>query len=65
MLLNSRYTGRWCGTKLRMKGDRHLYIITAYRVCKQHSASVGPETAYRQQELLLALEGFSKPDPRK
>ena len=65
MLLNSRNMGRWCGTKLRMKGDRHLYIITAYRVCKQHSASVGPETAYRQQELLLALEGFSKPDPRK
>ena len=57
--------GRWCGTKVRLKGDRHVYIITASRVCYQHSASIGPETAYRQQQLLLALQGFVTPDPRK
>ena len=60
-----RNMGRWCGVKLRLKGDRHLYLITAYRVCQQSSAHIGPETAYRQQELMLALEGFVSPDPRK
>ena len=57
--------GRWCGTKVRLKGDRHLYIITAYRVCNQHNASIGPETAYRQQAFMLALDGFITTDPRK
>lgn len=57
--------GRWCGIKLRLKGDRYLYIVTAYRVCNQHSASIGPETAYRQQEFMLAIDGLEKPDPRK
>lgn len=60
-----RNMGRWCGIKLRLKSDCHLYLITAYRVCNQSSAHIGPETAYRQQELLLALEGIVNPDPRK
>lgn len=60
-----RNMGRWCGIKLRLKGARHLYLITAYRVCKQSSAHIGPETTYRQQELMLALEGFGNPDPRR
>lgn len=60
-----RNMGRWCGIKLRLKGDRHLYLITAYRVCQQSSAHIGPETAYLQQEYMLSLEGFVSPDPRK
>lgn len=42
-----RNMGRWCGIKIRLKGERHLYLITAYRVFNQNSASIGPETAYR------------------
>ena len=30
-----RQLGRWCGVKLRLKHGRHLYLITAYRVCDQ------------------------------
>jgi hypothetical protein len=57
--------GRWCGIKMRLKGERYIYIITAYRVCNQQSSSIGPETAFRQQQLLLALDSFVNPDPRK
>lgn len=60
-----RHMGRWCGIKMRLKGERYIYIITAYRVCNQHSSSIGPETAFRQQQLLLTLDSFVNPDPRK
>jgi hypothetical protein len=56
---------RWTGFKLRLKNGRNLFIITAYRVCSQTSSSIGPETAYNQQKLNLALAGLINPDPRK
>jgi hypothetical protein len=30
-----RNMGRWFGVKLRLHGERHLYLVTAYRVCQQ------------------------------
>lgn len=61
-----RRMGRWCGVKLRMKCERHLYIISdAYRVCVQQASKIGVDTAYNQQKLMLSLEGMKSPDPRK
>jgi hypothetical protein len=60
-----RNMGRWCGVKLRMKNNRTLYYITAYRVCNQNSNTIGVETAYNQQRFMLSQLGFDNPDPRK
>lgn len=60
-----RQLGRWCGVKIRLKHGRHLYIITAYRVCAQSTTQIGVETAYNQQYHLLSMEGIDHPDPRK
>jgi hypothetical protein len=60
-----RNMGRCFGVKLRLRGERHLHLVTSYRVCQQSRAHIGPETVFRQQELLQALDGFVNPDPRK
>lgn len=57
--------GRWCGTKIRLRNDRHLYIICAYRVCEQSINQIGVETAYGQQHYMMALENIQNSDPRK
>lgn len=62
---DSRRMGRWSGYKLRLKHDRFLVIISAYRVCAQTKTSTGVETAYRQQDFMLSNEGMANPDPRK
>lgn len=38
-----RNMGRWFGVKLRLHGERYLYLVTAYRVCQQSRAHIGPE----------------------
>jgi hypothetical protein len=55
--------GRWCGTKLRLKHDRSLYFISAYRVCNQCISQVGIEMAFGQQHYILSMEGFTNPKP--
>ena len=60
-----RNMGRWFRVKLRLHGERHLYLVTACLVCQQSRAHIGPETVFRKQELLIALDGFVNPDPRK
>jgi hypothetical protein len=62
---DTRRMGRWCGVKIRLKCGRHLYIISAYRVCSQQASTIGTDTAYNQQNLMLSLEGMVLPDPRK
>ena len=57
--------GRWCGTKLRLKHNRCLYIITAYRVCDQSLSQVGMETAFGQQHYMLLSDGIPHPNPRR
>jgi hypothetical protein len=57
--------GRWCGSKIRLKHDRHLYVICAYRVCDQSLSQIGVETAFAQQHYLLTLDGISHPNPRR
>ena len=62
-LQDQRGLGRLCGTKLRLKHDRSLYIISAYRVCDQCISEVGIETAFGQQHDMLSMEGFTYPQP--
>lgn len=57
-----RKMGRWCG---RLKHDRHLYVICAYRVCDQSLNQVGAETAYGQQHYMMALDNIQNTNPRK
>ena len=59
-----RLLGRWCGVKLRLKHDRHLYVISAYRVCDQSMSQIGPETAFGQQAAFLNMEGITT-NPRQ
>jgi hypothetical protein len=59
--------GRWTGQKVRLKGNRTLSIITAYRLCKKintNNESTSMAT-FRQQSIMLIEDGFSAPDPRK
>lgn len=60
-----RKLGRWSGQKFRLKNDRYMVVISAYRVCKQSSRSAGPDTALSQQHTLLREDGFTNPNPRK
>ena len=55
---------RWCGVKLRLKHNRNILIICAYRVCNQSLTQVGPETAYSQQKLMLTLDALPHTNPR-
>lgn len=58
-----RKMGRWSGFKLRLKHDRYLVVISAYRVCP--NTATGVETAHRQQDFMLSMEGMINPDPRR
>jgi len=60
-----RQMGRWCGTKISLRNDCHLYIICAYRVCEQIINQIRVETAYAQQHYMMALENIQNSDPRK
>lgn len=59
--------GRWCGHKLQMSNDQHLFIITAYRVCKGSVASVNSSTtsSCRQQYMIMRENGILSPNPRQ
>ena len=60
-----RRMGRWCGTKISLQHDRHLYVICAYRVCDQNISQIGVETAYAQQHYMMALENIQNSNPRQ
>jgi hypothetical protein len=62
-----RKMGRWSGQKFRLKGNRTLTIITAYRSCKKNTTNNKPTSisTYRQQSIMLTEDGISTPDPRK
>lgn len=60
-----RRMDRWCRTKIRLKHDRHLYVICAYRVCEQSLSQIGVETAYGQQHYPMTLDNIQNTNPRK
>lgn len=62
---DTRGLRRWCGSKIRLKHDRHLFIICAYRVCDQTLSQVGVVTAYAQQHYLLSIDGITNPKPQR
>ena len=49
--------GRWSYARLRGHNGNHIFIITAYMVCKTSISTTGPTTAFRQQANIL----FSEP----
>lgn len=65
-LHDPRRLGRWCGQKYRLGNDKHLIIITAYRVCKKNTNDERSNSmsAYKQQYTSLRRVGQTCPDPR-
>ena len=63
--LNDSNLGRWTITNLSMRNNKKLSIICCYQVCKQHTSSAGPKTAFSQQWSLLKRQGQAHPNPRK
>lgn len=59
--------GRWAGQSFRLKGDKVLNVITAYRPCiKNATNNLSTSIAsYRQQVIMITEEGIEDPDPRK
>jgi hypothetical protein len=64
---DDRNMGRWTGQKYRLKGDRYLTIITAYRPCRYSSSHFqkATQTVHSQQATMLKDQGLEEPDPRK
>jgi hypothetical protein len=62
-----RKMGRWTGQKFRLKANRTLTIITAYRSCKKNNTNNKSTSisTYRQQSVMLTEDGYETPDPRK
>jgi hypothetical protein len=59
--------GRLTGQKYRLKGERSLTVITAYRLCRYSDTCTRKaiQTVYRQQKTMLEAQGVKDPDPRK
>ena len=56
--------GRWSYARLRGHNGSHIFIITAYMVCKTSISTTGPTTAFRQQYSILRANGNPTPNPR-
>jgi hypothetical protein len=58
--------GRWTGTSYRVSNNKHLHIITAYRVCPNNTKSeTNSLSTYSQQYAMMIEKGYEKPNPRK
>jgi hypothetical protein len=64
---DQRNMGRWTGQKYRLKENRYLTVITAYRPCRYSKTHLlkATQTVHHQQTTLLEKQGFVDPDPRK
>jgi hypothetical protein len=62
-----RKMGRWSGHTFRLKANKTLSVITAYRPCKKNNTNNKSTSmaTHRQQTVMLTEEGYSNPDPRK
>jgi hypothetical protein len=62
-----RLMGRWTGFQYRLKEEKNLTIISAYRVCKQSTLAINNsiQTAHKQQKLMLINTKAECTDPRK
>jgi hypothetical protein len=67
LIEDPRKLGRWTGQTYRLKGDRSLTVITAYRPCRYSTTNLlkATQTVHRQQVTILESEGFIDPYPRK
>ena len=61
-----RRLGRWSGHMFRLKDQKTLTVITAYRPCKQSNTKIKLEsrTAFNQQIILLRQDGMENANPR-
>ena len=59
------YLGRWSYVRLATKQQSMIYIITAYKPCKNSINKAGPMTVFRQQWTLLRRQGCIDPKPRE
>ena len=62
-----RKLGRWTGHQYRLKENKTLSVITAYRTCYQSLTNLKLEsrTASNQQVILLQEDGIINPNPRE
>jgi hypothetical protein len=65
LLHDKHEMGRWTGQKFRLKEDRFLFVITAYRPCKRNRSDDSPNTSYQQQYVQLREMGNANPNPRQ
>jgi hypothetical protein len=67
LIEDERKMGRWTGQKYRLKGERSLTIITAYRPCRYSNNQLlkALQTVHLQQKTMLQKQGIKDPDPRK
>jgi hypothetical protein len=59
--------GRWSGQKYRLQGNRHFYIISAYRACPKPSHNILPQSnsTFAQQFFKIREMGNPDPNPRQ
>jgi hypothetical protein len=58
--------GRWSGHKYRLQEDKSIFVLTAYRCCKQTAIeTTTPLTASNQQIIISREMGIDNPIPRR
>ena len=64
-IIDKRNMGRWSGQQFRLKDNKKLIIITAYRPCPNgiNDRKISKATS-RQQVIMLRQQGFANPNPR-
>ena len=68
LLHDPHHMGRWTGTKYILQQNRNLYVISAYRACRNSSSPqnlVTSNSTYAQQYYSLKEQGKETPQPRK
>ena len=67
-LHDPHHMGRWTGTKYILQQNRHLYVLSAYRACRNSSSPqnlANSNSTYAQQYYSLKEKGTDTPQPRK